>query len=58
MEGVNLLWPNMLLPNDASSDVVLHQDVTQALHLVMGVKVVHIMVQAVHPILVHNHYNH
>ena len=42
----------MLLANDARGYVVLHQDVAEALHLVMRVKVMDIMVQSVHSILV------
>ena len=52
LKRVNLFWSNMLLANDTSGYVVLHQDVAQALHLVVGVKVMHIMVQSIHPILV------
>ena len=52
LKRINILRPNMLLANDAGCYVLLHQDVAEAMHLVMGVEVVHVMVQTVHPILI------
>ena len=53
VEWKHFFWSNMLLTNNTSCYVVLHQDLAQALHLVMGVEMVHIMVQTIHSILVH-----
>ena len=52
MEGIDFLWPDVLLPNDPSADIVLHQDPANSPHLVETVVVVDLVVEAVHPILV------
>ena len=52
VEGIDLLWPHVFLPNDPSVDIVLHHDPADGPHLVEAVVVVDLVVEAVHPILV------
>ena len=47
IKGIYEIWAYVLLPNDPSTDIVLHQDPANSPHLVEAVVVVDFVVQAV-----------